>query len=471
MTKEKMDVENNDDNFDTGFSRRDFLKIAGVTTAVGATAGAVTFAAPGAALAAYENPASFGVNMAVKYVDTPPYDLPPYADGSKLQRTAAENNAFNNVDLQKQSFGGRYWILPTMDKREQKCKEGVAGFSIRDLAFGSAVEKSSENELLMDWGTGYKSRYVEAAGKWEDDPANNSRTIKKFAHFVGAGATGICEMQDQWYFSTEKGKKVSVSDQFTEPAITDEEFQIPSTMKYAVVITIPLEGSVAKFTPTRFGSASDNYGYSQMSEVTSKIAEFIRQLGYQAIPLGNNTAQSIPMGVMAGLGEVGRHGLLISPEYGSNCKVCKVLTDMPLAVDKPIMFGAAEFCRTCMKCAHECPSKSISMDKDPSYEVQCPSNNPGAKRWTVNTWTCLTYWVENGGGCYVCMRNCTYSKPQTWVHDVVKVVSSKTSMFNPIFSKMDDAFGYGKTWESFSQADIDAWWNDDKTRMFNWNKM
>lgn len=450
--------------------RRNFLKLAGVTTAIGATAGAITMAAPAKALAAYDQPTSFGVNSAVKYLDTPPYDLPPYADGSKLQRNTAGNNGFQNKDLQNQSFGGKKWVFPYMQRRKEKCVEGVPGFSLRDLAFGSAVEKSSGNKDLMDWGTGYKNMNVEAAGKWQGTPESNSRTIKKFAYFAGAGATGICEMKEQWYYTHDQGKEIIISDEFTDPEITETYCHIPKSMKYAIAITIPLEGSVAKFTPTRFGSASDNLGYSQMSEVTSKIAQFIRELGYKAIPMGNEWALSIPVGIDAGLGELGRHGLLVSPEFGSNCKVCKVITDMPLAVDKPISFGVAEFCRTCKKCAEACPSKSISMDTDPSYDTACPSNNVGAKRWTINAWTCLEYWVKNGGGCYVCMRACTYSKPQSWIHDLIKATSAKTSMFNSTFAKLDDAFGYGRTWEAYSQKDIDAWWDDKDTRMLNWNR-
>ena len=73
--------------------------------------------------------------------------------------------------------------------------------------------------------------------------------------------------------------------------------------------------------------------------IFSILAEFIRILGYKAIPMGNDTSLSIPLAIDAGLGELGRHGLLITPEYGPCVRLCKVFTDLPLEPDKPIQFG------------------------------------------------------------------------------------------------------------------------------------
>lgn len=111
-----------------------------------------------------------------------------------------------------------------------------------------------------------------------------------------------------------------------------------------------------------------------------------------------------------------------------------------------------------MKCADSCPSNSISREKEPSYDVACPSNNPGVKKWYVNTWTCLTFWTENGGGCNNCLAACPYSKPQTWIHDVVKGVSSRTTIFNSTFRILDDTLGYGSTLE---ENDPTKWWDEE----------
>ena len=60
------------------------------------------------------------------------------------------------------------------------------------------------------------------------------------------------------------------------------------------------------------------------------VAEFIRRLGYNAIPAANDTALSIPLAVDAGLGQAGRHGLLINLKVGARCRISKIFTDLPL---------------------------------------------------------------------------------------------------------------------------------------------
>jgi|GEM_PF-533292 len=453
------------------FNRRDFLKIAGVTTAIGAAAGAINLTTPGVAMADYMAPSQAGLKGAIKYLDVPRYDLPPFADGSKLPRFNEEMTAFNNLDFAKQFCNGTSWMNILFGKRAEKVKSGDPGFSLREFAFAMGCQKDMYNPILTDWGTKYEAALPKALGKWEDTPENNSKAVKKFASFCNECAVGITEMKENWYYTrSATHQDIIISDEYTKPEQLEKEWHIPKSMNRVIVIALPMDGAfMAKYSNTAMALAPVYLGYSDMTESVGKLATFIRELGYNAIPMGNDTAVSPPMAAAAGLGEIGRHGLLINPEYGSMLRLAKVVTDMPLAIDKPISFGAVEFCKTCKKCAIHCPSKSIPMDDEPGTTIACGSNNPGAKRWITNTWTCLQYWIERKTeGCPYCIAACPYSKPDSWIHSAVKVVSSKTSAFNSIFIKMDDAFGFGTEMKNYTQADIDAWWNDPKDRMFNW---
>ncbi len=51
--------------------------------------------------------------------------------------------------------------------------------------------------------------------------------------------------------------------------------------------------------------------------------------------------------IAASLGEFGRMGLLITEKYGPRVRLCKVFTDLPLAIDRYRPFGVTEFCKTC----------------------------------------------------------------------------------------------------------------------------
>ncbi len=59
----------------------------------------------------------------------------------------------------------------------------------------------------------------------------------------------------------------------------------------------------------------------------------------------------------AGIGWIGRNGLLISPEYGPRLSLATVLTDAPLQPDPPIEFSK---CGECMLCVEYCPSGALT---------------------------------------------------------------------------------------------------------------
>ena len=66
------------------------------------------------------------------------------------------------------------------------------------------------------------------------------------------------------------------------------------------------------------------------------LARHIRSMGWPAEGLPINSSGEylhIPIAFTAGLGQLGKHGSLISKEYGSNFRLTSVLTDLPLAVD------------------------------------------------------------------------------------------------------------------------------------------
>jgi epoxyqueuosine reductase QueG len=58
----------------------------------------------------------------------------------------------------------------------------------------------------------------------------------------------------------------------------------------------------------------------------------------------------------AGIGWIGKNGLLISPEYGPRLSLATVLTDAPLEPDTP--FDAC-MCGECSMCVEHCPSEAL----------------------------------------------------------------------------------------------------------------
>ena len=167
---------------------------------------------------------------------------------------------------------------------------------------------------------------------------------------------------------------------------------IPNSMKYVIVMAFEMDevGLSVEHGCESGGSVSN--GYSRMAFTAACLAQFIRNMGYNAIPMGNDTGLSVPMAIDAGLGELSRIGIVITPKYGPRIRLAKVLTDMPLKPDRPISFGVTEFCEICGKCAENCPSGAIEPGER-SYETPI-TGNPGAYKWAVSGAKCVQYWAN-----------------------------------------------------------------------------
>ncbi|HIE18132.1 TPA: reductive dehalogenase [Candidatus Bathyarchaeota archaeon] len=221
-----------------------------------------------------------------------------------------------------------------------------------------------------------------------EDPKRMSIYVKRAAKLFGASLTGICKLNRDWLYA---------------------EVDIPEKFENVIVMAIEMDSEGIATSPHVPAAATTGVGYSRMAFILACMGEFIRDLGYEAIECGNDTALSIPLAIDAGLGELGRNGLLITHQYGPRVRLCKILTGLPLEPDQPIEFGVKEFCKKCKFCAKHCEAGAISMDDEPSFKIACRSNNPGVLKWYVNVELCYLYWCENGIDCSTCIKVCPYN--------------------------------------------------------------
>jgi epoxyqueuosine reductase len=109
--------------------------------------------------------------------------------------------------------------------------------------------------------------------------------------------------------------------------------ELPEGCTNAVVMAVEMDYESCAYSPDGISGASTGLGYSQQAVVANLVATFICGLGYRAIPSGNDTGPTVPLALAAGLGELGRMGLLITEEFGPRVRLCKLFTDLPLAFD------------------------------------------------------------------------------------------------------------------------------------------
>ncbi len=144
--------------------------------------------------------------------------------------------------------------------------------------------------------------------------------------------------------------------------------------------------------------------YARGTRSSYAVANWIRSQGYNADPYPGPMASALLLispAIAAGLGELGKHGSLISPRFGAGVRLAGVTTDMPLTPTAPIHFGADEFCAHCQVCTHACPPGAIT----PKKQIV-----RGVERWYVNFDKCIPYFVE-AATCGICIAECPWTRP------------------------------------------------------------
>jgi reductive dehalogenase len=264
-------------------------------------------------------------------------------------------------------------------------------------------------------------------------PARLATLVKRAARLYGASLVGICALDTRWLYTNSYHTLKKES----RPIV------LPEGIRWAVVMAHEMDFDAIAQSPDYVASAGASAVYSRMAVTAGLLAQYIRGLGYRALPLGNDTALSIPLAIDAGLGELGRAGWLITREYGPRVRLNKVLTDLPLVPDKPVDFGAWDFCQSCRKCARFCPGRAIE-DGPPTDRVHNVSNRQGLLRWPVNAEKCFNFMAELGTDCGVCLRVCPFNKQPSLLHRAVGWGVDRLRGFDPLFIKADDALGYGR---------------------------
>jgi reductive dehalogenase len=243
-----------------------------------------------------------------------------------------------------------------------------------------------------------------------------------------------------WSRYTQKSGRILFSDETQEdlPLLTELEDGtrvVPGTMRYVIVLGFERGYEEISTSPDSVAGLGTGMGYSMMAFTAPTLAEYIRNLGYNAIPAGNDTGLSVPMAVDAGLGQLGRNGLLVHPEYGPRLALAKVITDMPLEPDGPIDFGLTGFCEVCDICAKNCPSRAISFCER-SFEGPTVSNNPGALKWYLDAEKCMRFWTELGEDCSNCLRSCPFNVPPGKGFRLSRWLIRQTPLFNGVLKDM-----------------------------------
>ena len=258
------------------------------------------------------------------------------------------------------------------------------------------------------------------------DPGAMARFLKEWTLKLGAHSVGITELKD-YHKYTHVGRGPGYGD----PVRLDHPF--------ALALTVEMDKEMvdrAPRSPTAMESARQ---YLNAGVIAVNLADLVRRLGYRArAHIDGNYRVICPLVARdAGLGELGRMGLLMTPKLGPRVRIAVVTMDVPLVTDEP--FGdrtTLDFCSQCKKCAESCPSRALPFD-DPEEDEK------GVLRWKIDAEACFTLWAKLGTDCARCMAVCPYSHPDNLLHNGIRWGLRNNALFRRGAVWMDDLI-YGR---------------------------
>ena len=114
-----------------------------------------------------------------------------------------------------------------------------------------------------------------------------------------------------------------------------------------------------------------------LDQIALEVSGFIQKKGHLALPVPasqildwQNMKAHLShrkLGVLAGLGWIGRNNLLVNERLGSQFRLVSILTDMPLAEDKPLK----KDCGKCRMCVKICPAQAIKEGPLEFERIRC----------------------------------------------------------------------------------------------------
>jgi NAD-dependent dihydropyrimidine dehydrogenase PreA subunit len=223
-----------------------------------------------------------------------------------------------------------------------------------------------------------------------DNPAHPKSTlspedlaeVEKLAHSLDVAAVSYAKLPREWIF---RDKAVLYDN--------------------AMVMIMEMDKAKIERAPGPRAGEAVHETYHHLGDAANEVARLLRAQGYAAQaghPL-NGLALYPPLGQLAGLGWRGRHGMLISPQFGPRMRLAAVFTNVK---NLPFFQGENEhrwieaWCATCGACIKACPTGAI-------YETPV-ERGPGMVS-CADAETCFPFFFEHHG-CSVCIKVCPFNR-------------------------------------------------------------
>lgn len=267
---------------------------------------------------------------------------------------------------------------------------------------------------IKSYSEGHKN-----TNKIEINKDDFTKKLKGLAKYFGADLVGITKLKEDFFYS-HRGRKGHYGE------------KIEVKHNYAIAFAVEMEGDMVNRAPRIEEAIETTRGYLKAAIVGMVLSYYLRELGYDSRNHmdGNYMVIAPFLAEEAGLGEVGRMGLLITKKYGPRVRLGVVTTELELIPDNKKDLRIKDFCKICNKCSLTCPGKAISSG--------LPQKVNDNEKWSVDQEKCYEIWRGLGSDCGVCLSTCPFSHnidPQ-----LIERVSERKEPLNKILNWYEERY-------------------------------
>jgi len=207
------------------------------------------------------------------------------------------------------------------------------------------------------------------------------RALEAYARSLGCDAIGYTQVPTSYIF----GNRKLLYDQ-------------------AIVVTMDMSKVAIDQAPSIAAGKEVWRTYAGLGLIVNRLARFLRRGGYaaQAGPALGGEANYPLLALKAGLGHIGRHGLLISEHNGPSQRIAAVYTNIAnlLYTDSDRYDWIPSFCDTCLRCVRKCPASAIYFR---------PIVFEDGSEQHIDYRKCAVPFSQTMG-CSVCVKECTFTR-------------------------------------------------------------
>ncbi len=272
--------------------------------------------------------------------------------------------------------------LTKINKFENSLKEKEGSI----MASISSPEKLMPDKLKITFKTFPKqlsiAKNMELTVKSVNNNPNNPKIkaeddfidkFKNYAHSIGINNIGYAKVPSELIF---KNKAILFDN--------------------AIILTMEMDEKSVNAAPSPETQEMGIITYDELGKKTNELAEFLRENGFAAHashPAGGFVVYP-HLAQYAGMGYRGRHGMLITPEFGPRQRISVIFTSIQnLPVNERNKHSwIPDFCAKCGGCIRKCPGNAIIEESFENEEIS------------------IKIIKDSCHGCTICMRECSFNK-------------------------------------------------------------